>query len=195
MGKGGRSSSSSTTTNTNTSGQNAIDGDNLGVSIAGVNDSSVHVTMTDHGAMQRASDLSELALLSNADVTEEALWSMADVTEAALAMGESSVSEAMDFGRDSLEGAFQFGSDAMLLNAEVSSNAIDEVSQAHHENLQMIAGLAGNQAAQNTENLAALKDLAGMKSDGGQVSTSRQMTIVVGLVMTFMAIMMLGGKR
>ncbi|KHT64361.1 hypothetical protein RJ45_06885, partial [Photobacterium gaetbulicola] len=193
MGKGGRSNSSSTTTNTNTSGQNAIDGDNLGVSIAGVNDSSVHVSMTDHGAMQRASDIAELALLSNSDVTEEAIWGMADVTEAALAMGENSVDKALGFGRDSLEGAFKFGSDAMEFNAELSNNAIEEVSQAHHENLQMIAGLAGNQAAQNSESLAAIKDLASMQADGGQVATSRQMTIVVGLVMAFMAVMMVGG--
>ncbi|MGF1734355.1 chemotaxis protein [Photobacterium satsumensis] len=189
---GGKSKSSNTTTTTthtttntnNVSGSAAASGDNNGLMLSGVNDSNINVRMTDHGAMQRASDLSELALLSNADVTEEALWSMADVTESALAMGEHSVSEAMDFGRD-----------AMAFNAEVSNHAIDEVSQAHHGNLQMLAGLAGNQAAQNSESLAALKDLAGMQSDGGQVATSRQMTIVVGLVMAFMAIMMFGGKR
>lgn len=188
-GKSKSSNKTTTTTNTtnntnNVSGSAAASGDNNGLMLAGVNDSNINVTMTDHGAMERAAELGELALSSNTAVSK-----------AALDMGAHSVSEAMDFGRDSLEGALQFGGDAMQLNAEVSNKAIDEVSQAHHENLQMVAGLAGSQAAQNTENLEALTELASMKADGGQVATSRQMTIVVGLVVTFMAVMMLGGKR
>ncbi|MDO6545578.1 chemotaxis protein, partial [Photobacterium sanguinicancri] len=43
MGKGGSSKSDNTTTSTNTSGQNAIQGDNLGVAISGVNDSNIDV--------------------------------------------------------------------------------------------------------------------------------------------------------
>ncbi|MGF1702525.1 chemotaxis protein [Photobacterium makurazakiensis] len=183
MGKGGSSKSSNKTTNTNTSGQNAIDGDNLGVAISGVNDSSINVTMTDHGAMERASELSELALITNADVSM-----------AALEMGESSVNSAMDFGRDAITDAMDFGRDALLANSEVSTLAIEEVSQAHGENLQMLAGLAGNQASQNTENLEKISELAAMKVDGGQVATSKQMTIAVGMVMAFLAVMMMKGK-
>ncbi|MGF1723627.1 chemotaxis protein [Photobacterium nomapromontoriensis] len=173
MGGGGKSSSSNQTTNTNVSGQNAISGDNLGVAISGVNDSNINVTMTDHGAIERATELGELAFASNTEVTT-----------AALEMGANSVSEALDFGLGAME-----------LNAEVSNNAINQVSQAHGENLQMLAGLAGNQATQNSENLEALKELAVMKADGGQVATSKQMTIMVGIVMFFVAIMMIKGKR
>ncbi|PSU34670.1 chemotaxis protein [Photobacterium lutimaris] len=202
----GRSKSKKSSNTTNVSGTAAASGDNNGVMLSGVNDSSINVNMTDHGAMEQAAELGELALTSNVKVTTEALDSNTQVTKAALGMGERTVDkaldfgkdaidEAMNFGRDSLEGALQFGGDAMQLNAEISNNAIEEVSQAHHENLQMVAGLAGNQAAQNSANLESLKELAAMNSDGGQVATSRQMTIVVGLVMTFMAIMMLGGKR
>ncbi|AJR08669.1 chemotaxis protein [Photobacterium gaetbulicola] len=191
----GRSKSSKSSNTTNVSGTAAASGDNNGVMLSGVNDSSISVNMTDHGAMQIASELGELAIASNVEVTTGALESNTEVSKAALNMGAHSLSEALDFGRDSLEGALMFGNEAMHLNAEVSNNAIDTVSQSHHENLQMIAGLAGSQAAQNTENLAALKGLAEMNADGGQVATSRQMTIVVGLVMAFMAVMMVGGKR
>lgn len=53
---------------------------------------------------------------------------------------------------------------------------------SHSENLQYVAGLAGNQAKQNTDNLETLKELAEMKIDGGQVATSKQMTIVVSVI-------------
>ncbi|RWX54982.1 chemotaxis protein [Photobacterium chitinilyticum] len=174
MGKGGSSSSKNTTTTTNTSGQNAIQGDNLGVAISGVNGSNINVSMTDHGAMARASELGELALTSNTQVST-----------AALKMGKDTVDSAMDFGRD-----------AIRANAEVSNNAMEHVSTAHGENLQMLAGLAGNQATQNAENLATIKDLAAMKADGGQVATSKQMTVMVGLVFFFLAMMAIfGGKK
>ncbi|GHA34317.1 chemotaxis protein [Photobacterium aphoticum] len=156
---GGRSSSSNqtttTTTNTtnttNTSGSAAVSGDNNGVMLAGVSDSHINVTMTDHGAMERASQLGELALASNTDVATAAINA----------------------------------------NADVSETAMESVSQAHGENLQMLAGLAGNQAAQNTQNIEALKELAEMKIDGGQVATSKQMTITVGIVIAFLAVFML----
>ncbi|OAN11581.1 chemotaxis protein [Photobacterium jeanii] len=177
MGGGGSSSSSNTTTNTNTSGQNAIQGDNLGVAISGVNDSTVNVNMTDHGAMERAAELGELALNSNTEVSTKAMETNAKVT-----------SDALNMGKDVVKNAMNFGEKALATNADVSKTAMKHVTTAHSENLQHLAGLAGNQAAQNTQNIKALKDLATMKVDGGQVATSKQMTITVGLVMLFLAV-------
>ncbi|MCW8330874.1 chemotaxis protein [Photobacterium sp. SDRW27] len=212
MGKGGSSSSTNQNTSVNTSGQNAIQGDNLGVALSGINDSEIDVTMTDHGAMERAAELSELAITNNTAVTTEALDANVAVseaalesntaaTEAALVMGENAVDSAMDFGRDALASntavlseSLEFGRDAMTANAEVANNAMEVVTNAHGENLQMMAGLAGNQAAQNSESLEAIKDLAAMKVDGGQVATSKQMTIIVGIVFFFVTVMMFKGK-
>lgn len=57
---GGRSSSSNTTNTEQTNGQNAIQGDNLGVAVSGVSNSNINVTTTDHGAIHTAKDLGEI---------------------------------------------------------------------------------------------------------------------------------------
>ncbi|WP_415721589.1 chemotaxis protein [Photobacterium ganghwense] len=174
----GRSKSQKSSNTTNVSGTNGIDGDNLGVAISGVNGSNINVNLTDHGAITRASEMGELAITANTQMARDALDSNTDVSKAALRMGSETVDRALDFGESALD-----------YNSELSMKAINDVSNAHHENLQMVAGLAGNQAAQNSENLAALKDLAAMNSDGGQVATTKQMTIMVGLVFFFLAMM------
>lgn len=56
-----KSKSSNTSNTTNVSGQNAISGDNLGVAISGVNNSTINTTMTDHGAVNAAMELGEQA--------------------------------------------------------------------------------------------------------------------------------------
>lgn len=170
MGGGGKSSSKNTTTSTNVSGQNAIQGDNLGVTISGVNDSNIDVTMTDHGAMERAAELGELALTSNV----------------------KALGIAADLGSNAIDANKDIASDAIALSRDTTKL----VSNSHSENLQYVAGLAGNQAKQNTDNLETLKELAEMKIDGGQVATSKQMTIVVSVVafLLIVAFMMRGKK-
>lgn len=96
MGGGGSSSSKNTTESTNTSGQNAISGDNLGVTIAGVNDSNIDVTMTDHGAMERAAELGELALTSNVQALEVAAGLGSDAIDA----NKDIASDAIALSRD-----------------------------------------------------------------------------------------------
>jgi hypothetical protein len=159
MGKGGKTSSSSTTNNV--SGQNGIQGDNLGASIAGVNNSTVSVNMTDHGAIEKAAQLGELAMTTLGDTTDKVIDKNAEVA-----------------------------SKAMSISADVSTNAVNKVtdfadtalnkySSSNSENLQMMAGLAGNQAAQNAKNLETVASLAQAKADGGQVATTEQMTKAV----------------
>jgi hypothetical protein len=137
MGGGGKTSSNSTSTST--SGQNAIQGDNLGNAISGVNDSTINVTSTDHGAIEKAAQLGELAMTTLGSSTDKALDSV----------------------------------------SSFAGSALNKYSASNSENLQMLAGLAGNQATQNEKNLEALAALSQSKADGGQVATSEQMTKAV----------------
>lgn len=151
-----KSKSSNTSNTTNVSGQNAISGDNLGVAISGVNNSTINTTMTDHGAVNAAMELGEQAfefggemLNSNERISLEAMDTTHDIAEIA-------IDEVADFAGDSLA-------------TYASTNS---------ENLDMLAGLAGNQAAQNSKNLQAMMDLAKFKQDGGQVETSKMMVVL-----------------
>ncbi|EOX3981538.1 chemotaxis protein [Vibrio alginolyticus] len=151
-----KSKSSNTSNTTNVSGQNAISGDNLGVAISGVNNSTINTTMTDHGAVNAAMELGEQAfefggemLNSNERISLEAMDTTHDIAETA-------IDEVADFAGDSLA-------------TYASTNS---------ENLDMLAGLAGNQAAQNSKNLKAMMDLAKFKQDGGQVETSKMMVVL-----------------
>ncbi|MCR9323961.1 chemotaxis protein [Vibrio alginolyticus] len=151
-----KSKSSNTSNTTNVSGQNAISGDNLGVAISGVNNSTINTTMTDHGAVNAAMELGEQAfefggemLNSNERISLEAMDTTHDIAETA-------IDEVTDFAGDSLA-------------TYASTNS---------ENLDMLAGLAGNQAAQNSKNLQAMMDLAKFKQDGGQVETSKMMVVL-----------------
>ncbi|MDW2003798.1 chemotaxis protein, partial [Vibrio sp. 431] len=147
---------SNTSNTTNVSGQNAISGDNLGVAISGVNNSTINTTMTDHGAVNAAMELGEQAfefggemLNSNERISLEAMDTTHDIAETA-------IDEVADFAGDSLA-------------TYASTNS---------ENLDMLAGLAGSQAAQNSKNLQAMMDLAKFKQDGGQVETSKMMVVL-----------------
>ncbi|HHF2873516.1 TPA: chemotaxis protein [Vibrio diabolicus] len=151
-----KSKSSNTSNTTNVSGQNAISGDNLGVAISGINNSTINTTMTDHGAVNAAMELGEQAfefggemLNSNERISLEAMDTTHDIAETA-------IDEVADFAGDSLA-------------TYASTNS---------ENLDMLAGLAGNQAAQNSKNLQAMMDLAKFKQDGGQVETSKMMVVL-----------------
>ncbi|MDN3697780.1 chemotaxis protein [Vibrio cortegadensis] len=128
---GGKSKSSNKTQTTNVSGQNAISGDNLGTAISGVNDSTINVTATDHGAIQAAENMHEI-------------------------------------------------------NTDFASGVLEEYSSSNSENLQMMAGLAGNQATQNTKNINAMMELAKFNKDGGQ---SKQNSMNLYLMMFVAAVL------
>ncbi|NOI83326.1 hypothetical protein F0237_21950 [Vibrio tubiashii] len=116
---GGRSSSqsrqSTVTTTTNTSGSAAAGRDNYGVMLAGVNDSDINLSMTDHGAMAIAGELAEeafdfgsFALQGNTEVSQHAIDSIksmagqqTETTKAALAMANSAKSREQTGGLDS----------------------------------------------------------------------------------------------
>ncbi len=149
MGKGGDQSTSSNTETTSTSGQNAIQGDNLGTAISGISDSTITVSATDHGAIEAARELGELAINGNSTVATNAI----------------------DMSEEVAEGAF-----------DLSFQTSEMVSDAHSENLQYIAGLAGSNAANQAESLKAVRDLASKKMDGGAENQSKYMVIGLGLL-------------
>jgi hypothetical protein len=159
MGGGGKSSSS--TSNTNTSGQNAIQGDNLGTAISGVNGSTINVQSTDHGAIEKAAQLGELAMTTLGNATENVVDKNAEVAKSAM-------STTADVSNNAMKNVTAF-----------ADTAINKYSSSNSENLQMMAGLAGSQATQNAKNLETVAALAQAKADGGQVATSEQMTKTV----------------
>lgn len=84
MGKGGSSKSSTQNSNTNINGTNAVEGDNLGVLISGVQGSVGNITLTDQGAIKAAADTAKAAINSNTEVTSGALKSNTDVSKSAM---------------------------------------------------------------------------------------------------------------
>lgn len=149
-----KSKSTNNSTTTNTSGQNAIEGDNLGVAISGVNNSTINATLTDHGAIESAFELGGQALDSNERISVRAM------------------EEVSDF----------------------AGNSLATYASTNSENLGMLAGLAGNQAAQNSQNLEAMMDLAKFKQDGGQVETSKMM-VALAIVLVLMLGFVMVKKR
>ncbi|BDU42896.1 chemotaxis protein [Vibrio nigripulchritudo] len=200
MGKN-KSSSSNKTTTTNTSGQNAIDGDNLGTAISGVNNSTVMVTATDHGAVAGALEMAEHGF----DVVGEAVGDTLDFADSAMnnsldfaanafdtsvsAVGEVST-KAIDAVSEANQDSLDFADKTNARSMNFAADALDEFSAANSENLQMMAGMQGNQAAQNASQLNAIMELAKFKEDGGAsenfqfgMKTIVAVTIVAGVVL------------
>lgn len=152
----GGSKSKSNQSTTNVSGQNAIQGDNLGIAISGVNGSTINATMTDHGAVEAASELAMSALANNTKTTDRAF----------------------DFGDKALDRSLDFGETALEANTDIAKTAMNTLAESNGENMQMLAGLAGNQAQQNTQNLNTMMELAKLKADGGQTEVAGDMKTV-----------------
>ncbi|CZF79463.1 hypothetical protein [Grimontia marina] len=109
---GGKSSSSNTTTNTTTTtnlnSSVGIQGANNGVVLSGVTDSTIHATMTDHGAvsaaLQAMSKSSSEALESNEAVSRLAISEMGDlsrdVVSQSLTASAGATSAALDVAKN-----------------------------------------------------------------------------------------------
>lgn len=173
---GGKSKSSSNTTNNNTSGQVGIDGDNLGVALSGIANSTVNVTATDHGAVNAAFDMGG-----------EMIAGMAQVSNNSLLLADNTVSKTLDFSSEALESGFNFAGELVETNAKFADATLSKYSASNSENMQMLAGLSGSQAAQNSENLKMVMDLAKHKQDGGASVQSKQQLIA------FVAVFLIAG--
>lgn len=132
MGGSSKSSSASTTnyTTTNTSGTAAASGDNNGTMISGVSGSNI--TVTDHGAVNKA--LNEMFKVTDEalDFGSDALGANEAVTKAAIASGQTSLTKSLDFADDItrqfggvLDKALSFGKEAMKSAEGATDSALD----------------------------------------------------------------------
>ncbi|MDW6092036.1 hypothetical protein SBX64_05715 [Vibrio rhizosphaerae] len=119
MGGGGKSSSSNTTNTTTVSGTNAVQGDNLGVILSGIQGSVGNITVTDQGAVNAAKETAKQALETSADTTKETL----------------------SFGKDSLKEAFSFGEKSLSANKS-AIDAIKAVANQASENTRTALAVA-----------------------------------------------------
>ncbi|SBO09483.1 hypothetical protein VME0621_01582 [Vibrio mediterranei] len=150
---GGSSSSRNSTSTKNTSSQNAISGDNLGVALSGIEGSTINATVTDHGSVGKSFDFA------------------GDALDESYEFAKGAMSESLNLVDQNTENSMKF-----------ASGALDKFSSSNSENLQMIAGLAGNQAAQNTKNLDKLTELSKFKQDNGQSALNKQQLILMAII-------------
>lgn len=142
---GGKSKSSSNTTNNNTSGQVGIDGDNLGVALSGIANSTVNVTATDHGAVNAAFDMGG-----------EMIAGMAQVSNNSLLLADNTVSKTLDFSEEVIGKYSASNSENMQMLAGLSGSQAAQNS----ENLKAVMDLAkhkqdGGASVQSKQQLLA----------------------------------------
>lgn len=113
MGGSSKSKSSNSTTNntTNTSGSVAVDGDNLGLVVSGVNDSDINLSVTDHGSVAMAGELAEEAFQFGSD---------------ALSANQSALEDSFKFASGSLSESFDFANGVAAGSIGAISNAVDD---------------------------------------------------------------------
>lgn len=133
MGKGGSSKSSTQNSNTNINGTNAVEGDNLGVLISGVQGSVGNITLTDQGAIKAAADTAKAAINSNTEVTSGALKSNTDVSKSAMDAVKSMAAQSNENARAAITMAStaktyeQTGSDSLKTKAVYAICAVAAV--------------------------------------------------------------------
>ncbi|QJY36176.1 hypothetical protein HOO69_05915 [Vibrio europaeus] len=169
---GGRSSSqsrqSTVTTTTNTSGSAAAGRDNYGIMVAGVNDSDINLTMTDHGAMAIAGNLAEEAL---------------DFGQQTLRSNETIVTGSLDTVNNTVDEAFNFGTSALEETSEVSQYAIDSIkSMAGQQTETTKAALAMASSAKSRE------QTGGLESDNNLL---KNISLIVGIAGTIITVAVL----
>lgn len=173
---GGRSSSqsrqSNITTTTNTSGSAAAGRDNYGVMLAGVNDSDINLTMTDHGAMAVAGSMAEEAF---------------DFGQQTLKSNETVVTGALDTVNNTVDEAFTFGTSALEETSEVSQYAIDSIKS-----------MAGQQTETTKAAIAMASDAKSREQTGALDSDNsllKNISLIVGIAGTIITVVVLVTRR
>ncbi len=100
MGGSSKSSSSSSSNTTNKSSSIALDGDNHGLMLAGVENSEVIFQQTDHGAIEAAGKVASEALEINGQVSTEAINSMESTAAGAMNFGNAIIQQSLDTVQD-----------------------------------------------------------------------------------------------
>ncbi|ASA54421.1 hypothetical protein [Vibrio gazogenes] len=169
MGKGGSSSSSTTNNNTNINGTNAVQGDNLGVLISGVQGSVGNITMTDQGATKTAGKIAEEALNLGGD-TVSAMASSIDKT---LDSNTKVSKAAFDFGEESLKGALSASNKSLDKMESVSESAMSALK---------------SMASQSNESARAALTMAGDAKQREQIGNATEWTKVAYAICAVLAI-------
>ena len=152
MSKGGKTSSDTTNNNINTSGSSAIDGDNLGVVLAGVNGSEINIKSTDYGAIEGAAAIATHALDSNV----------------------SAINSAFDFGRESQAASNSTAQLAIKGAAEVSTEAMENMLSNSENTTSAIKAMA----AQSGESARAALTMAENTISKSQIGSDGEMSKV-----------------
>ncbi|HHI5409203.1 chemotaxis protein [Vibrio metoecus] len=131
MGKGGSSSSNASTTNV--SGQIGNQGDNLGAQISGVNNSTIRVTTTDHGAVNKALALGGELINETGSMFENALKYAGGVNKDSLTFAESALEDIASSNSENLQMLAGLSGGQAKQNAE-SLNAIMDLAKFKQDN-------------------------------------------------------------
>ncbi|HFQ5296165.1 hypothetical protein [Vibrio vulnificus] len=125
---GGRSSSSNKTNTTNVSGQNAISGDNLGTAISGVNNSTINVTATDYGAIDKAFELGGELINQSGEMFDSAIGFAAGVNRDSLQFAEHALEDIASTNSENLQMLAGLSGSQSKQNAD-SLNAIMDLAK------------------------------------------------------------------
>ncbi|WP_087019055.1 hypothetical protein [Thaumasiovibrio subtropicus] len=110
------------------------------------------------------------------------------------ATDHGAINAALEFATDSMQAYVQGNNDVVSKAMLTTTELADNMMVMNSENLAHMAGLQGNQAAQNTENINAMMKLATIAADGGQTATSEQMKWVIFAVLAAMVVIGVKGR-
>lgn len=203
---GGRSSSSNQTTNvtntttTNTNATVGVSGDQNAGIVSGVNNSTISMVSTDHGAVKAGADLASKALDNNRLVMDETISSLSRgygemtksnervVTES-LAKNEEITKSALKYGEGSQKAAFAFGEKALLSSEKASGKALDSLRKNNEDSLRAVSEMAVNSSQTARSALAMANDTASRSQTGNSADMAKVvMAVVAALAVIFIAL-------
>lgn len=150
MGGGGGKSSSKTSNNTtNVSGQNAIQGDNLGVTVSGINNSHLNLTTTDHGAVNGALEYGKTLTQRANSMFSESLDSLESSYESMNEVTENVTREAIQGAQKSLDNSLDFASETVDKSLVHADRAMDKSLDFAGEAQALTFGFAGDSVKAN----------------------------------------------
>lgn len=195
---GGRSSSSNQTSNvtntttTNTNSTVGVSGDQNAGIVSGVNNSTISMVSTDHGAVKAGADLASKALDNNRLVMDDAMSSLSRgfgdmtksnerVTADALAKNEEVTKAALKHGENSQKSAFAFGE-------KISSKALDSLRANNEDSLRAVSQMAANSSQTARSALAMANETASREQTGSSADMAKVvMAVVAALAVIFIA--------
>ena len=194
---GGKSKSSSqvanTTHTTNTSGVSSVDGDNYGANIAGLSNSSVNLTLTDHGAIMAAKAaadqsfaLGSKAVESISATSNSAIMANANLSKVALDNNSANTRYALESNANLSKVAFDN-------NARLADSSLSAQTQLSESAINTIKGLAAQQTATTKDALAIARDVKAREQTGTNQDdnkTKKVLFVVIGLTLITVIILM-----